>query len=73
MVLLAYRGKVECMTTRKTTSIVIKTDQSEESGKWSWVCVMDDELAGMGVGETSREDAQQIALKLVSDLIAEGS
>lgn len=60
------------MTTRKSTSIIIKTDQSED-GKWSWVCVVDDELAGMGVGESSREDAQQVALKLVSDLIAEGS
>lgn len=56
------------MTTRKSTSIVIKTDQSED-GKWSWVCVMDDELVGVGVDEASREDAQQIALKLVNTLM----
>lgn len=60
------------MTQRKSVSIVIQTNQTE-AGDWAWTCVINDELAGMGVGEDSREVAQQVALDLVNTLMGSES
>lgn len=57
------------MTQAKSVSIRIRTDRVEETGEWAWTCVVNDELAGMGVGESSREVAQQVALDLVNSLM----
>jgi hypothetical protein len=34
--------------------------------------MMDDELAGIGIDEVSREDAQRAAIELVHELLTEG-